>query len=192
MGGNSQHSAQPAMRTLRPTSTWYKYSVRPARNHLTIAPHPAQEQPPPSYATVMCRVAVSHPPSGSGWRVTQRSPFSKRDPLVNSGPRYARALCSSQWIRHVLNEKQRAARAVNRKFEVTVRVSRRSVGAAFLPSLCRTPACAPAPPCIARNRNIPRTTRLAPPIGLCAARLKLDVGPSISSFAKDPIKFSIS
>ena len=45
-----------------------------------------------------------------------------------SGPRYPRALCSSQWLRHILNEKQRAARAVARKTEATVRVSRRSVG----------------------------------------------------------------
>ena len=41
---------------------------------------------------------------------------------------------------------QRAARAVTRKIEATVRVSRRSVGTARLPSLCSTPACAPAPP----------------------------------------------
>jgi hypothetical protein len=41
---------------------------------------------------------------------------------------------------------QQAPRAVNRKTETTVRVSRHSVGTARLPSPCRTPACAPAPP----------------------------------------------
>jgi hypothetical protein len=34
-----------------------------------------------------------------------------------SGPCYPRALCSSQWLRHVPNEKQRAARDVARKTE---------------------------------------------------------------------------
>jgi hypothetical protein len=44
----------------------------------------ARRNTPPSYATITC--AVSHPPSGSGWRVqvTQQSPFSKRDPLSKS------------------------------------------------------------------------------------------------------------
>jgi hypothetical protein len=69
------------------------------------------------------------------------TPLARVAPLGSSkfgrpGPRYPRALCSSQWLRHVLNEKQRPARDVARKTEATVRGCRRSVGAGRLPSLC--------------------------------------------------------
>jgi hypothetical protein len=87
-----------------------------------VSPQPAHEHPP-SHPTVAYRVPPSgRTPHGSGWR-DGASKFGR------SGRHYARALCSSQLLRHVLNEKQRAAWAVARKSEATMRGCRRSVGA---------------------------------------------------------------
>jgi hypothetical protein len=87
----------------------------PGRGCLTISPQPAHEHPS-SHPTVTHRVPPSgHTPHGSWWR-DGSSKFGR------SGRHYARALCSSQLLRHVLNEKQLAARAVNRETEATVRV----------------------------------------------------------------------
>ena len=64
-------------------------SVGMERGCLTISPQPAHEHPP-SHPTVTYRFPSSgHTPHGSGWR-DGCSKFGR------SGPRYARALCSSQ------------------------------------------------------------------------------------------------
>ena len=97
-------------------------SVGMERGCLTISPQPAHEHPP-SHPTVTYRFPSSgHTPHGSGWR-DGCSKFGR------SGRHYARALCSSQLLRHVLNEKQRASRAVACKSEATVRGCLLAVGA---------------------------------------------------------------
>jgi hypothetical protein len=90
---------------------------------------------------------------------------------------------------------QRVARALTRKTEATVRVSRRTVGAWRPPvqgslyvtvrtSLCSTPACAPGPRPIACNRYI-----LCPMHLVGAAHIGLWVAARLCSLfsAKDPI-----
>ena len=115
-GRNSQNRGQ---RTCFAAVGWDGASWTRLSHHLT----PARARAPPSHPTVMCRVPPSgRTPQGSGWR-DGSSKFGR------SGRHYARALCSSQLLRHVLNEKQRAARDVARKTEATVRGCRRSVGA---------------------------------------------------------------
>jgi hypothetical protein len=132
-GRNSQNRGQ---RTCFAAIGWDGAS---GRGCLTTSPQPARAPPLACNHLAPCLTQRTH--TIGLWvahclsaRVPQNSVFLDR------------ALCSSQWLRHVLNEKQRAARAVARKTEATVRVSRRSVRVARLPSLCSTPACAPAPP----------------------------------------------
>ena len=90
-GRNSQNRGQ---RTCFAAVGWMEH---PGRGCLTISPQPAHEHPP-SHPTVTYRVPPSgHMPHGSGWR-DGSSTFGR------SGPRYARALCSSQLLRHVLSD----------------------------------------------------------------------------------------
>jgi hypothetical protein len=111
----------------------------PGRGCLTISPQPAHEHPT-SHPTLTYRVPPSgHTPHGSGWR-DGSSKFGR------SGPRYARALCSSQLLRHVINVKQRAARAWLANLRPRCVDAGARLGRGVLPSLCSTPARARAPP----------------------------------------------
>jgi hypothetical protein len=94
-------------------------------HHLT--PARARASPLAPNRHVPCSTQWTH---ATGLWVARWCPLSEGSSgFGRSGPRYARALCSSQLLRHVLNEKQRASRAVACKSEATVRGCRRAVGA---------------------------------------------------------------